>query len=325
MATEIGHYVGNKRVAGTSGRAGDVTNPATGEVTAKVAFASRSRDRCRGADRQEGAACLGGDAAAPPPARDVQPQEPDREAHRRSRPVHVARARQDLRRRQGRGRARARGRRVLLRHRPSHARRLHRAGRLRHGHLVDPPAGRRGGGHHAVQLPDHDPVLDGRHGGGLRQRLHPEALGEGPERADAAGRAVRRGRRAGRHLPGAERRQGRGRCAAQASRRAGDLLRRLDGDRRVRLSPGHAAQQTRAGAVRRQEPHGDHARRRPRPGDRRADRRGLRRGRRALHGDLGRRRGGRCRRQADRPSWRRACRRSRSGRASIRSRRWARW
>ena len=46
---------------------------------------------------------------------------------------------------------------------------------------------------------------------------------------------------AGRHLPGAERRQGRGRCAAEASRRAGDLLRRLDGDRRVRLSPGHAS------------------------------------------------------------------------------------
>jgi malonate-semialdehyde dehydrogenase (acetylating)/methylmalonate-semialdehyde dehydrogenase len=42
MATEIGHYVGNKRVAGTSGRSGDVTNPATGEVTAKVAFASEA-------------------------------------------------------------------------------------------------------------------------------------------------------------------------------------------------------------------------------------------------------------------------------------------
>ena len=40
MATEIGHYVGNRRVAGQSGRAGDVTNPATGEVTGKVAFAS---------------------------------------------------------------------------------------------------------------------------------------------------------------------------------------------------------------------------------------------------------------------------------------------
>ena len=42
MVASIGHYVGNKRVAGTSGRAGDVTNPATGEVTAKVAFASEA-------------------------------------------------------------------------------------------------------------------------------------------------------------------------------------------------------------------------------------------------------------------------------------------
>ena len=40
MAGRIGHYVGNKRVAGTSGRQGDVTNPATGEVTAMVALAS---------------------------------------------------------------------------------------------------------------------------------------------------------------------------------------------------------------------------------------------------------------------------------------------
>ena len=42
MASEIGHFVGNKRTAGTSGRAGDVTNPATGEVTGKVAFASEA-------------------------------------------------------------------------------------------------------------------------------------------------------------------------------------------------------------------------------------------------------------------------------------------
>ena len=40
MVASIGHYVDNKPVAGTSGRTGDVTNPATGEVTAKVAFAS---------------------------------------------------------------------------------------------------------------------------------------------------------------------------------------------------------------------------------------------------------------------------------------------
>src|SRR5262245_46499158 len=39
---EIGHFVGGKRVAGRSGRSGDVFDPNTGEVQAKVAFASRS-------------------------------------------------------------------------------------------------------------------------------------------------------------------------------------------------------------------------------------------------------------------------------------------
>jgi len=37
---EIGHFIGGKRVAGTSGRTSDVFNPATGEVEAKVALAS---------------------------------------------------------------------------------------------------------------------------------------------------------------------------------------------------------------------------------------------------------------------------------------------
>jgi malonate-semialdehyde dehydrogenase (acetylating)/methylmalonate-semialdehyde dehydrogenase len=39
---EIGHFVGGKQVKGTSGRHGDVFNPNTGEVQAKVAFASKS-------------------------------------------------------------------------------------------------------------------------------------------------------------------------------------------------------------------------------------------------------------------------------------------
>jgi malonate-semialdehyde dehydrogenase (acetylating) / methylmalonate-semialdehyde dehydrogenase len=38
---EIGHFVGGKEVKGASGRSGDVFNPNTGEVQAKVAFASR--------------------------------------------------------------------------------------------------------------------------------------------------------------------------------------------------------------------------------------------------------------------------------------------
>jgi malonate-semialdehyde dehydrogenase (acetylating)/methylmalonate-semialdehyde dehydrogenase len=39
---EIGHFVGGKQVKGTSGRTGDVFDPNTGEVQAKVAFAKRS-------------------------------------------------------------------------------------------------------------------------------------------------------------------------------------------------------------------------------------------------------------------------------------------
>src|SRR5262245_6362292 len=39
---EIGHFVGGKEVKGTSGRFGDVFNPNTGEVQAKVAFAKHS-------------------------------------------------------------------------------------------------------------------------------------------------------------------------------------------------------------------------------------------------------------------------------------------
>jgi len=39
---EIGHFIGGKQVKGTSGRHGDVFNPNTGEVQAKVAFAKHS-------------------------------------------------------------------------------------------------------------------------------------------------------------------------------------------------------------------------------------------------------------------------------------------
>jgi malonate-semialdehyde dehydrogenase (acetylating) / methylmalonate-semialdehyde dehydrogenase len=39
---QIGHFIGGKPVAGASGRNGDVFNPNTGEVQAKVAYASKS-------------------------------------------------------------------------------------------------------------------------------------------------------------------------------------------------------------------------------------------------------------------------------------------
>ncbi len=42
---EIGHFVGGKLVSGTSGRSGNVHNPATGEISAKVALASADEMR----------------------------------------------------------------------------------------------------------------------------------------------------------------------------------------------------------------------------------------------------------------------------------------
>src|SRR6185312_5412136 len=39
MTQELGHFIAGKRVAGKSGRFGDVFNPAAGEITARVAFA----------------------------------------------------------------------------------------------------------------------------------------------------------------------------------------------------------------------------------------------------------------------------------------------
>src|SRR5438128_4270783 len=42
LMREIGHFIGGKGVGGTSGRSGDVFNPNTGEVQAKVAFAKKA-------------------------------------------------------------------------------------------------------------------------------------------------------------------------------------------------------------------------------------------------------------------------------------------
>jgi malonate-semialdehyde dehydrogenase (acetylating)/methylmalonate-semialdehyde dehydrogenase len=39
---EIGHFIGGRRVPGASGKAGDVFNPNTGEIQAKIALASRA-------------------------------------------------------------------------------------------------------------------------------------------------------------------------------------------------------------------------------------------------------------------------------------------
>ncbi len=42
MSKDIGHFIGGKRVAGQSGRFGEVFNPTTGEAAGRVAFASKA-------------------------------------------------------------------------------------------------------------------------------------------------------------------------------------------------------------------------------------------------------------------------------------------
>ena len=107
---------------------------------------------------------------------------------------HHERARQGPRRRARRGRPRHRVRRVRVRH-PDAARRLDEPGgrhRCRRPHRAR--AGRGRGRHHAVQLPGDGAALDDGERPRLRQRLHPQAVGEGPVGLAAAGRAGARGR-----------------------------------------------------------------------------------------------------------------------------------
>ena len=157
--------------------------------------------------------------------------------------------------------------------------------------VLHPPAAGTGRHHQPVQLPGHgaDVVLPHRHR--RRQHRRAQAVREGPVGRAVAGRAVGRGRPAGRGVQRAAGRQDRRRRAADQPEDQVDQLRRLHPDRPLRLRDRHRARQAGAGPRRRQEPRGDPARRRPGPGRRRDGQRRLRLGRRTLHGDLGRGRG----------------------------------
>ena len=68
---EIGHFIGGKPVAGSSGRFADVFNPATGEVSGASRWPARPRST-RAVQAAAGrVAGLGRDPAAAPRARDV--------------------------------------------------------------------------------------------------------------------------------------------------------------------------------------------------------------------------------------------------------------
>ena len=101
-------------------------------------------------------------------------------------------------------------------------------------------------------------------------------------------RADDRGGPAAGHPQRRQRRQGSGRRHPRRSRYQGGRLRRLLADRAIHLRARGRDRQALPVLWRRQEPRHHHAGRRHGPDRRRADRRRLRLGRRALHGDLGR-------------------------------------
>ena len=62
------NFIGGKLVTGTSGRFGDVFDPSTGEVQARVPLASAEEVQQRGRQRGEGPAGVGGHEPAAPRA-----------------------------------------------------------------------------------------------------------------------------------------------------------------------------------------------------------------------------------------------------------------
>ena len=302
MVSELGHFIGGKKVAGKSGRTGEIYNPATGDVTALVPFAAAAEVN-----------------AAVQSAKQAFP------AWSRTPPLTRARVMFKYKELLDRNRDKLAGMigsehgKVLSDATGEVTRGIEvvefacgiphllkgefteNVG-TRHRQLLDAPAARRVRRHHALQLPGDGADVDVPGRDRLRQHLHLEAVAS----------AIRRRRSSSRS------------CSTQAGlpegvfnvvngdKEAVDAILEPPGHRRRsassarRRSPNtsidtrHGARQARPGARRRQEPHAGDARRRHGPGGRRLDGRRLRLGRRALHGDLGRRRRRQGRRCADR-------------------------
>ena len=212
MVKTIGHFIGGKSVAGTSGRFGDIFNPNTGEVGARVALASQAEVRAAVANAKE---AQPGWAAKNPQvrARVMMRFLELANAHREELAMLIStRTRQNDTRCPWRSAARPRGRRVRDRRSAPPQGRLYRRCRPRHRHVLDAPARRRRRRHHAVQLPGHDPLVEGRARHRLRQRVHPQAFRARSFLPDAPRRTLPRSRPSAGHPQCRQRRQGSRRC-----------------------------------------------------------------------------------------------------------------
>ncbi len=192
MSNDIVHWVDGAELPGRPDGWADVTNPATGQVTGRVALASE-------ADAQQviaaAAACrpgVGHHLARPAYAGDVRLPRAAQQPQGRARRDHHRRARQGALRRDRRDLARPRGRRVRLRHLPPAQGRPQRGGVHRRRRALQARAARRRRDHQPLQLPGDgaDVVLPHRHR--RRQHRRAQAQREGPERRQLDRRALDR-------------------------------------------------------------------------------------------------------------------------------------
>ena len=275
----LSHWIGGKLVPGESGRTGPVFNPATGDQTHEVDFASidevdQAVDTAREAFASWRRTSLSKRADLMFRIREAIHE------HRADIARLITRAaRQGALRRDGRGGPRTREHRVRHRCAAPAEGWVHRASLDRRRRVLDPPAAGRRRRHHAVQLPGDGAHVDVRERDRLREHVHPEAEREGPGRLALRGRAAEGSRPARRCLQRGAGRQGRRGPAPRAPRHRGGVVRRLDPDREVHLRDRHREREARAGARRREEPHGGAARCRYRHGGRCGGLRRLRVGR----------------------------------------------
>ena len=264
---------------GDRARTAPVFDPASGEVTGTVVLAS-SADVGRGGGavaRRLGG--LAGHVPHRPHPHTLRLPRAGRPPPRRPGPSDHRRARQGAGGRPRRGGPGHRGDRVRLRHPPPAEGGVLRGRLQRRGRLLHPPAPRRGGRHHPLQLPGDGPHVDVPGGHRLREHLHPEAVRARPVPLAAHRRPVAGGRPARRRLHrGPRRLGGRGR-PPRPSRCPCGVLRRVDAGGPPRVRAGHGGRQALPGPRRCQEPRRRAPRRRPRGHRRRPHRRGVRLGR----------------------------------------------
>ena len=184
---EIGHFVGGKAVKGTSGRFGDVFDPNTGEVQAKVALAKHSEVEHAIANARGGAARPGRRpirSAAPASCSNFSSW-----SRRNSTTLAKLLSSEhgktvpDATRRHP---ARPGSGRICLRHSASAEGRIHRRRRARHRSVFRAPAARRCRRHHAIQFSGNDSDVEIRASDCLRQCLHPQAVRTRSFRPDAS-------------------------------------------------------------------------------------------------------------------------------------------